>query len=159
MRHAPPARLTAALSPTPTMPTYDYLCPNGHRFEVIHSVTADGPTVCPICGASPVRKAFALPTIHFRGSGWAKKDRGTASRKAAREASTAGSSSDGGGDKAAKSESSKESSKVDSSSGGSGGTSDGGGSASGGASSSSSSDGGSSSGGSAGGSGSSQAAD
>jgi predicted nucleic acid-binding Zn ribbon protein len=27
------------------MPTYDYLCPNGHRFEVIHSVTAAGPLV------------------------------------------------------------------------------------------------------------------
>jgi putative FmdB family regulatory protein len=166
MRHASPARLIAALSRTPTMPTYDYLCPNGHRFEVIHSVTADGPTICPVCGASPVRKAFAPPTIHFRGSGWAKKDRGTASRKAAREASTAGSGSDGGGDKAAKSESSKESSKVDSSSGGSGGSSDGGGSSSDGAGSSSTSHGassstghgGSSSGGS-GGSGSSQAAD
>ena len=32
------------------MPTYDYLCPNGHRFEVIHSVTAAGPTTCPVCG-------------------------------------------------------------------------------------------------------------
>jgi len=73
------------------MPTYDYLCPNGHRFEVIHSVTADGPSVCPICGASPVRKAFAPPTVHFKGSGWAKKDRGAASRKAARDGATAAS--------------------------------------------------------------------
>jgi putative FmdB family regulatory protein len=69
------------------MPTYDYLCPNGHRFEVIHSVTADGPTTCPICGAGPVRKAFSAPTIHFKGSGWAKKDRSTASRSASKAAS------------------------------------------------------------------------
>ena len=62
------------------MPTYDYLCPNGHRFEVIHSVTADGPDVCPACGAAPVRKAFTAPTIHFKGTGWAKKDRSSTSR-------------------------------------------------------------------------------
>ena len=57
------------------MPTYDYLCPNGHRFEVIHSVTAAGPETCPVCEAAPVRKAVTAPTIHFKGSGWAKKDR------------------------------------------------------------------------------------
>jgi putative FmdB family regulatory protein len=79
------------------MPTYDYLCPNGHRFEVIHSVTADGPTVCPICGAAPVRKAFSAPTIHFRGSGWAKKDRSTAARSASRAASASADSGSGAG--------------------------------------------------------------
>ena len=62
------------------MPTYDYLCPNGHRFEVIHSVTAEGPSNCPICGAAPVRKAFTAPTIHFKGTGWAKKDRSSTTR-------------------------------------------------------------------------------
>jgi putative FmdB family regulatory protein len=82
------------------MPTYDYICPNGHRFEVVHSVTAEGPTACPICGASPVRKAFAPPTIHFKGSGWAKKDRGAAARSKARDGVTAGSGSDGGSDSA-----------------------------------------------------------
>jgi putative FmdB family regulatory protein len=79
------------------MPTYDYICPNGHRFEVVHSVTAEGPTACPICGASPVRKAFAPPTIHFKGSGWAKKDRGAAARSKARDGVTAGTGSDGSG--------------------------------------------------------------
>jgi putative FmdB family regulatory protein len=79
------------------MPTYDYICPNGQRFEVVHSVTAEGPTACPICGASPVRKAFAPPTIHFKGSGWAKKDRGAAARSKARDGVTAGGGSDGGG--------------------------------------------------------------
>jgi len=60
------------------MPTYDYLCPNGNRFEVVHSVTATGPETCPVCGAAPVRKAVTAPTIHFKGSGWAKKDRSVA---------------------------------------------------------------------------------
>jgi putative FmdB family regulatory protein len=75
------------------MPTYDYLCPNGHRFEVIHSVTADGPTVCPVCGASPVRKAFSAPTFHFKGTGWAKKDRSATRRSPSPATSSDGSSS------------------------------------------------------------------
>ncbi|HEY8437690.1 MAG TPA: zinc ribbon domain-containing protein, partial [Candidatus Limnocylindrales bacterium] len=81
------------------MPTYDYLCPNGHRFEVLHSVTADGPDRCPVCGATPVRKAFTAPTIHFKGTGWAKKDRSATSRSASRAAS---SGSEPGADAAAK---------------------------------------------------------
>src|SRR6478735_6553961 len=79
------------------MPTYDFLCPNGHRFEVIHSVSADGPTVCPICGGAPVRKAFSAPTIHFKGSGWAKKDRSSAARSASKAASAAAESGSGSG--------------------------------------------------------------
>jgi len=66
------------------MPIYDYVCHHcGHRFEVIHGVHADGPRTCPVCGGGPVRKAIAAPTIHFKGTGWAKKDRGSAARKAA----------------------------------------------------------------------------
>jgi putative FmdB family regulatory protein len=80
------------------MPTYDYICPNGHRFEVIHGLTATGPDVCPVCGASPVRKAFSAPSVHYKGSGWAKKDRGSAARKAASASETApaATGSDGG---------------------------------------------------------------
>ena len=70
------------------MPTYDYLCPNGHRFEVIHGVTADGPAACPICGASPVRKAISAPSIVFKGSGWAKKDFRDSKSKAAKSATS-----------------------------------------------------------------------
>jgi putative FmdB family regulatory protein len=78
------------------MPTYDYLCPNGHRFEVIHGVTADGPSACPICGASPVRKAISAPSIVFKGSGWAKKDRSTTSKPAAASAKTSEASGSSG---------------------------------------------------------------
>jgi len=81
------------------MPTYDYLCPNGHRFEVIHGVTADGPATCPVCHEGPVRKVFSAPTFHFKGSGWAKKDRSTASRSKAASASSdseSGAGSDAG---------------------------------------------------------------
>ena len=79
------------------MPTYDYLCPNGHRFEVIHSLSADSPSSCPICGASPVRKAFTAPTIHFKGSGWAKKDRSTTARSSTPAAAADGSTGSGSG--------------------------------------------------------------
>src|SRR2546421_13054033 len=78
------------------MPTYDYLCPNGHRFEVIHGIEAAGPTVCPICQASPVRKAFSAPSIHFKGTGWAKKDRGATSRAAAKAGSDGKDAATGG---------------------------------------------------------------
>ena len=58
------------------MPLYDYVCAAcGRRFEVIHGVNDPGPEQCPLCGAGPVRKAFAAPAIHFKGSGWAKKER------------------------------------------------------------------------------------
>jgi putative FmdB family regulatory protein len=58
------------------VPAYDYLCDNcGHRFEVVHGVHAEGPTVCPSCGARRLRKAIVAPAVHFKGSGWAKKER------------------------------------------------------------------------------------
>ena len=58
------------------MPTYDYVCHHcGHRFEVIHGVHADPPTSCPLCGSGPVRKAIVAPAVHYKGSGWAKKER------------------------------------------------------------------------------------
>jgi putative FmdB family regulatory protein len=58
------------------MPVYDYDCAAcGRRFEVIHGVHVDGPTTCPFCGKGPVRKAISAPAIHYKGSGWAKKER------------------------------------------------------------------------------------
>jgi putative FmdB family regulatory protein len=77
------------------VPIYDYLCSNcGERTEVIHGITAPGPRFCPACGAEDtLRKAFVVPSVHFKGSGWAKKDRSTASTKA-RAKSESGSGSD-----------------------------------------------------------------
>ena len=57
------------------MPIYDYVCEScGRVIEVIHGLHADGPAECPDCGGA-MSKVFAAPTIHFKGSGWAKKDR------------------------------------------------------------------------------------
>lgn len=83
------------------MPIYDYLCSNcGQTTEVIHRIDAPGPRFCPACGAEgTLRKAFATPAVHFKGSGWAKKDRsssGAARAKAGSSSSTTDSSDAGG---------------------------------------------------------------
>ena len=80
------------------MPTYDYVCSAcGHRLEVVHGIHGHGPERCPVCGAA-MRKAFVVPTVHYKGSGWAKKDRGAAkTTKAAAKSGTAeGGSAEGG---------------------------------------------------------------
>ncbi len=63
------------------MPIYDYTCGRcGHLAEVIHGIHEDGPRFCPSCGAEgTMRKGFAAPAVHFKGSGWAKKDRSASS--------------------------------------------------------------------------------
>jgi putative FmdB family regulatory protein len=78
------------------VPTYDYRCiACGHEIEVIHGVHGRGPDDCPKCGGE-MRKAFVVPTIHYKGSGWAKKDRGASSAtKAARSGSGDGGSKTG----------------------------------------------------------------
>jgi putative FmdB family regulatory protein len=80
------------------VPIYDYVCSNcGHLTEVVHGIHESGPKFCPNCGAEgTMTKAFAPPTIHFKGSGWAKKDRSSAA--ASRSSSSSSSKKD---DKAA----------------------------------------------------------
>jgi putative FmdB family regulatory protein len=79
------------------MPAYDYDCAAcGRRFEVTHGVHADGPTTCPLCGKGPVRKAITAAAIHYRGSGWAKKERRATTASATSKASTDGSGRESG---------------------------------------------------------------
>jgi putative FmdB family regulatory protein len=71
------------------MPVYDYDCAAcGGRFEVVHGVHVDSPATCPLCGKGPVRKAISAPAVHYKGSGWAKKER-RAAVKAGSSKSTA----------------------------------------------------------------------
>ena len=58
------------------MPVYDYLCTAcDHRADILHGINDEGPKFCPSCGAEgTMRKQFSAPSIHFKGSGWAKKD-------------------------------------------------------------------------------------
>jgi putative FmdB family regulatory protein len=80
------------------MPVYDYDCAAcGRRFEVVHGVHVDGPTTCPLCGKGPVRKAISAPAIHYKGSGWAKKERrATATPGTAKASAESGSSEEAG---------------------------------------------------------------
>jgi putative FmdB family regulatory protein len=95
------------------VPTYDYTCAAcGHRFEVVHGVHGHGPETCPSCGGGPVRKAFAPPTVVFKGSGWAKVDRRSNSSGPKRDS----------GDESPKPEPSKSEPAASGSTGGEGGT-------------------------------------
>ncbi len=71
------------------MPSYEYVCSVcRHRTEIQHGVHEAGPTVCPSCGAEgSMRKAVVVPAVHFKGSGWAKKERGSGSTTKAAAAS------------------------------------------------------------------------
>jgi len=56
------------------MPTYDYQCRScGTITEVVHSMTEDGPTACPVCGGS-LRRVIHPTGIIFKGSGFYKTD-------------------------------------------------------------------------------------
>ena len=96
------------------MPIYEYVCTScDHRADILQGINDPDPKYCPSCGKEgTMRKQFAPPTIHYKGSGWAKKDRGSSSS----------------GTKAASSRPSE--AKHDSSSGESGSSSEGGGSSS-----------------------------
>jgi putative FmdB family regulatory protein len=79
------------------MPLYDYDCAAcGRRIEVVHGVFAPGPTHCPNCGSGPLRKAITAAAVHYKGSGWAKKERraSTASTGAKTASETAAAESD-----------------------------------------------------------------
>jgi putative FmdB family regulatory protein len=97
------------------VPLYDYVCAACSRsFEVIHGVHGDPPTSCPLCGRGPVRKAITAPAVHYKGSGWAKKER--------RAEVKTGSSSTGGVDESASDSGSSSSESGSSKESGSSGT-------------------------------------
>lgn len=86
------------------MPVYDYTCATcGQLTEVIHGIRDGAPRFCPACGAeSAMRKGFATPAVHFKGSGWAKKDRAASSSagksRAGKPAADSGAADSGAGD-------------------------------------------------------------
>lgn len=81
------------------MPLYDYRClACGHEVEVIHSIDGAGPATCEVCGGA-MRKAMSTPAIHFKGSGWAKKDYQAATKAKAKAEKAGEVSGTTGGDK------------------------------------------------------------
>lgn len=110
------------------MPVYDYICGTcGERIEVMHGVYASGPEACAQCGKGPMRKALHAPAVHFRGSGWAKKERAASGMKPAKEpGSPTTGTGEGGGAAADPAGGSPASGDAGGSSGGSSGGGDGG---------------------------------
>jgi putative FmdB family regulatory protein len=82
------------------VPTYDYQCRKcGNTNEVIHSMLAEGPTTCEICGG-PLRRVLYPTGIIFKGSGFYKTDsRGSSSSSVAASSGRDGhkTSTDGAG--------------------------------------------------------------
>jgi putative FmdB family regulatory protein len=75
------------------MPLYEYKCPNGHLFEVIHGMTEPSPETCEVCGAGPLQRVLHPVAVHYKGSGFYSTDYG---RKGKQPAKDGGSSSSDG---------------------------------------------------------------
>jgi putative FmdB family regulatory protein len=52
------------------MPTYDYECQKGHRFEIFQKMSDDPVTECPDCGAAAQRKISGGAGFLFKGDGF-----------------------------------------------------------------------------------------
>jgi len=52
------------------MPTYDYLCEKGHRFEMFQSMKDDAVTECEECGGSVKRLIGTGAGFIFKGDGF-----------------------------------------------------------------------------------------
>jgi putative FmdB family regulatory protein len=88
------------------MPIYEYRCSTcDHLTEVIHGINDPGPRFCESCGAEgTMRKGFGAPAVLFKGSGWARKERGgsRSSSSSSSKQSESGGSSNGSTDSASK---------------------------------------------------------
>src|SRR5919205_825286 len=67
------------------MPIYEYKCPNGHLFEVVHGMTEPGPETCEVCGASPLQRVLHPVAVHYKGSGFYSTDYGRRSKQAGKD--------------------------------------------------------------------------
>ena len=77
------------------MPTYEFICPNGHDFEKFFRTISSGEAElpCPVCGAIATRKISAGAGLMFKGSGFYITDYGKDGKKdqsAPRKSSTNG---------------------------------------------------------------------
>ncbi len=52
------------------MPTYDYECTKGHRFEVFQKMSDDPVAECPECGSKAERKISGGAGFLFKGDGF-----------------------------------------------------------------------------------------
>jgi putative FmdB family regulatory protein len=75
------------------MPTYEYLCPEGHEFELFQKMSDKPRAKCPACGKPATRKISGGAGLHFKGSGfyitdYGKDGKGPRKEPAATESTT-----------------------------------------------------------------------
>jgi len=58
------------------MPTYEYVCPDGHAFEKLQKMAERPRAKCPICGRTATRKISGGAGLVFKGSGFYITDYG-----------------------------------------------------------------------------------
>ena len=58
------------------MPTYEYECPEGHRFEKFQKMTDKPRAKCPVCGKAATRKISGGAGLVFKGTGFYITDYG-----------------------------------------------------------------------------------
>ncbi len=76
------------------MPTYEYRCPNGHRFDLFQRMTEEPRADCPECGAASERILSGGAGFLFKGEGFYITDsRSEAYRKAASKEKEGGTAS------------------------------------------------------------------
>ena len=56
------------------MPTYEYLCPEGHHFEVFQRISEEPGADCPECGKPAQRQISAGAGFLFKGEGFYTTD-------------------------------------------------------------------------------------
>lgn len=78
------------------MPTYEYLCPDGHHFELVQRITDKPRAKCPTCGKPAERRISGGAGLIFKGSGFYITDYGKDGKGPRKEAPA-----DAGGDAAA----------------------------------------------------------
>ncbi|MBT8487592.1 MAG: zinc ribbon domain-containing protein [Gemmatimonadetes bacterium] len=108
------------------MPTYDYECLKGHRFELFQKMSDDPVTACPECGADAQRLISGGAGFLFKGEGFYITDYRSDEYKKKASAEPGAPSSGPGGDGASSGSGGAADSKVsakDSDSSGSKGTS------------------------------------
>ncbi len=91
------------------MPTYEYECSNGHRFEVVQPITEDPLERCQDCSAQ-VRRLISAAAFILKGGGWYSDGYGSSSSKSSAKADAKG-SADGGASEGSSKSSSDTSSK------------------------------------------------